>query len=794
MRYKRRRPDITAANKREYASRAGVGSVVAGMALARGIDPEGLNDYLNPKEEMLSDPMLFKNMSAAVDRIRGSISRGEKITVYADYDADGTSACAIMKLCLEQMGADVTTYIPDRFKEGYGTNPTAIRAIAAQGTKLIITVDCGIRSNDDVALAKELGMDVIISDHHECGELPDTPYILNPKMPGETYPFGELCGAAMAYKIAYALVGESANEFLDLAGFATIADIVPLRGENRVIASLGLKKIRENPREAFAELARSAGITTDSVKSYEVGFVLAPRVNAAGRLEHGNLAMELFTTQNPVRRRELADKLNTLNDERKSRQRKMAETAKQYVRENLPLSKTWVIVVSHDGWDLGIVGLVASALVETFNRPCVVMSDSGDGKFLTGSARSIPGVDIYQILCSMSDIYTRFGGHEQAAGLTFPREKLQEFTVGVNEYASAHYAASDFVQVKTYDDEIDPKDASPSLVRTIDKFEPFGEANPRPVFLIKEQRIPHVRIMRDQHYKFTLEELDVVKFYADEMAEEGDEANILGELSLNTFRGAVNVQMIVADISTTQGDVMNYNQAQYMRTFIQEITGLADIRENPRDFNVYKGEPGFLKELQADLSEPIGTAVICNSYIGAEKILELIPDGANISKDGVPSDTAENVICFNAKNPQALFNYKNIYLVGACALARKFPNAKILMTKDMYKQYESESKGYFADRETMRRYISALREALQHKAGYETISELLRDTAQIAVGDEYTDSDLKRAWLVVNIISQLRLLKIKKGDKIYIKYDAQDFAFEQSSIYLAFRQMARLGK
>lgn len=794
MRYIKRRPDITEADKKEYASKAGVGSLVAGMALLRGIAHNELKDYLNPTKEMLNDPMLFKNMGAVIQRIKKSISQGEQITVYADYDADGTSACAIMKLCLEQLGAKVTTYIPDRFKEGYGTNADAIRTIAAQGTKLIITVDCGIRSNDDVDLAKELGVDVIISDHHECGELPDTPYILDPKMPGETYPFGELCGAAVAYKIAYALMGERANQFLDLAGFATIADIVPLRGENRTIAALGLEQIRTKPREAFLELARSAGIKPDNVKSYEVGFVLAPRINAAGRLEHGNLAMELFTTENPARRRELASKLSSLNDDRKSRQRIMAETAKQYVRENVSLWKTRVIVVAHDGWDLGIVGLVASALVETFNRPCVVMSNAEDGEFLTGSARSIPGVDIYRILCSMSEIYTRFGGHEQAAGLTFPREKLNEFIAGVNEYAFKHYDANCFLRVKTYDEQIDPKDALPSLVRTIDRFEPFGEGNLRPVFLIKGQRIPRVRIMQDKHYKFTLEELDVVKFYADEMAQEGEEADILGALSLNTFHGAVNVQMIVDDISTRQGDVMNYNQAQYMRTFIQEITGLADIRENPRDFNVYKGEPGFLKELQADLAEPIGTAVICNSYIGAEKVLELISDEMNISKDGVPSDTAENVICFNAKNAQALSNYKNIYLVGACALARKFPNAKILMTKDMYKQYENEAKEYFSDRETMRRYIRALGEAASHKAGYDTISEILRDTAQIASEDEYTDIDLKRVWLVLNIISQLRLLKIKKGDKIYIKYNARDFAFEQSSIYLAFRQMARMGE
>lgn len=794
MRYTKRNSEITETEKIEYARKAGVGRVIAGMALAREIQPEQLKDYLNPRKEMLYDPMRFKNMPAVVKRIRESIAKEERITVYADYDADGTSACAIMKLCLEQLGADVDTYIPDRFTEGYGTNPNAIRALAERGTKLIITVDCGIRSNDDVDLARSLGMDVIISDHHECGDLPNTPYILNPKMPGETYPCGELCGAGVAYKIARALMGEKADEFLDLAGFATIADIVPLRGENRVIASLGLKLLREDTRAAFADLARSSGIKPEDIGSYEVGFVLAPRINAAGRLEHGDLALELYTTQNASRRWELAEKLTGLNAERKSRQRLMVDSAKEYVRENLCLADTRVIVVAHEDWDLGVVGLVASALAETFNRPCVVLSDSGEnGEYLTGSARSIQGVDIYSVLSSMSRIYTRFGGHEQAAGLTFPKDKLMEFTRGINEYALRNYDAGAFVRVLTYDEQINPADATTSLLRTIERFEPFGEANPRPVFLIRGEVVPRVRVMRGQHYKFTLEDLDVVKFYAEDTPEEGEKVDVLGELSLNTFRGATTVQMIVSNISMIQGDAMKYNQAQYMRTFIQEIMGLMDIRENPRDFNVYKGEPGFLKELRSDLSEPIGTVIICNSYLGAKKMQELITDGADISKDGVPSDTAENAVCYNAKNAEALSNYKNIYLIGACALARKFPGAKILLTKDMYQEYVDEAREYFADRETMREYIAALEKALSNRESYDALSDLLRDTSFIAAGEEYTDTDLKRVWLIVNIFSQLKLLKIKKGDKIHIKYDAKDFAFEQSTIYLAFRQMARLG-
>ena len=394
--------------------------IVAALLVNRGIKTvDAARSFLYAEEQDFYDPFLLTGMEEAVKRIVKAVKNEEKITIYGDYDADGVSSTTVLKLALNQLGAEqVDWYIPNRFTEGYGPNKDAFRKIKEMGTSLLITVDCGISAIEEAQLAKELGMDYIITDHHEPGPiLPEALAILHPKKPGETYPFSELAGAGVAMKLAHALLGELPDELIGIAAIGTIADLVPLHDENRLIALRGLRALKKTKRPGLLALYKKAGITMDSFNEDSIGFGIAPRINAVGRLEDADPAVELLLTNDREEAERIAEEIDFLNKERQSIVKEITNEAIAQVESCFPPEDFPVLVIAKEGWNPGVVGIVASKLVEKYYRPTIILSIDREKGMAKGSARSIPGFDLFQNLSLNRELLPHFGGHPMAAGM-----------------------------------------------------------------------------------------------------------------------------------------------------------------------------------------------------------------------------------------------------------------------------------------------------------------------------------------------------------------------------------------
>ena len=461
------------------------------LLLDRGLDtPEKISAYLNPRREDLHDPMLMKDMGRAVAVIQDAISKGEEIVVFGDYDVDGVTATAILLTYLRKQGAMVSFYIPDRHGEGYGLNMAAVEQIASHA-KLLITVDCGITCPQEVRRARELGMRVIVTDHHQLGpEMPECEAVLNPLL-GE-YPFRRLCGAGVAFKLVQALGGEEAIAPLwELAALATIADIVPLLGENRVIVANGLADMAATKRPGLIALMESAGVEAKNVSSSDVAFRMAPRINAGGRLALASRGVELLTTRRLDTAREIAEELNQDNTKRRELELDIFAQADDIVQQDIDFREERVIVVAGEGWNPGVIGLAASRMVEKYKWPTVLLAQQGD--VCVGSARSIPGVNIHQALSACRDLFVRFGGHAQAAGMTIKAALVPELRRRLSQAIREQAAPEAFIPTEEYDLELELSDMTEELVESFSAMQPTGFGNPAPVFCVRGVNTADVR-------------------------------------------------------------------------------------------------------------------------------------------------------------------------------------------------------------------------------------------------------------------------------------------------------------
>ena len=461
------------------------------LLLDRQIDtPEKIERYLHPKREDLHDPMLMQDMGKAVAVIRDAIEKHEEITVFGDYDVDGVTATAILLTYLRKQGAQVDFYIPDRHGEGYGLNIAAVEQIAAH-SKLLITVDCGITCAAEVARAKELGMRVIVTDHHQLGpQMPECEAVLNPLL-GD-YPFRRLCGAGVAFKLVQAIGGTEAIEPLwELAALATIADIVPLMDENRVIVSYGLAAMAATQRPGLIALMESAGVDPQKVTSADVAFRMAPRINAGGRLALASRGVQLLTTRRMDTAREIAEELNQDNIRRRELEIDIFKQADEMTRQQIDFMNERAIVVCGEGWNPGVIGLAASRLVEKYKWPTVLLAQDGD--ICVGSARSIPGVNIHDAMSTCRDLFVRFGGHAQAAGLTIEAKNVPEFRRRLSEAIRAQAAPEAFIPTEEYDLELELSEMTEAFVDAFSAMQPTGFGNPAPVFCVRGVHTTDVR-------------------------------------------------------------------------------------------------------------------------------------------------------------------------------------------------------------------------------------------------------------------------------------------------------------
>jgi len=464
---------------------------LAELLLDRGIDsPQKIDKYLHPKMDDLYDPMLMQDMDKAVVVVRDAVKKGEEIVVFGDYDVDGVTATAILLTYLRKQGAKVGFYIPDRHGEGYGLNIAAVEQIASHA-KLLITVDCGITCSSEVAHARALGMRVIVTDHHQLGpQLPVCEAVLNPLL-GD-YPFRRLCGAGVAFKLVQALGGMEAIEPLwELAAMATIADIVPLLDENRVIVTYGLRAMACTQRPGLLALMESAGVDARSVTASDVAFRMAPRINAGGRLALASRGVELLTTRKLETAREIAAELDQDNTKRRELELEIFAQADELTKKEIDFLNERAIVVCKEGWNPGVIGLASSRLVEKYKWPAILLAENND--VCVGSARSIPGVDIHAAMATCRDLFVRFGGHAQAAGLTIEKKNVPEFKRRLTKAILEQSEPEAFIPTEEYDLELELHEITEELVEAFSSMQPTGFGNPAPVFCIRGVHTTDVR-------------------------------------------------------------------------------------------------------------------------------------------------------------------------------------------------------------------------------------------------------------------------------------------------------------
>ena len=542
----------------EIVEKFNISELLATVLVNRNIvEEKDVELFLNPTRNDFHDPYLMPDMRQAVDRIVKAIENKEKTMIYGDYDVDGITSITVLSRFFKERGLEVGSYIPNRLDEGYGLNKEAIKQIADEGYKLIITVDCGISGVEEVAYAYELGMEVIITDHHEpLEELPKAVAVIDCKRKDNNYPFNSLAGVGVAFKLIQALGIELKLEekeylkFLDIVCIGTISDIVPLIDENRVIAKLGLKLVEVTKSPGVRSLLNAAAYK--EVNSNTVSFGIAPRINACGRMGHERDALDLFLTENIVEANRITEKLNEYNKKRQDIEKKIFEEAIGKI-ESENLKENNALVVGAEEWHHGVIGIVASKITELYFKPSILICFEGeDGK---GSGRSIPGFDLHAALCSSSKYLEKYGGHEMAVGLSLKKENFEEFKKIFEEIAK-EANTEEIVPVIKIDKEINLKDITLENVKSLKLLEPFGESNKTPIFIYKNLRIDSIRALSEgKHLKLTLKDgntiVNAIGFNMGKYSEEyliGDKIDVIGVLETNTFNGIESVQINMKDL------------------------------------------------------------------------------------------------------------------------------------------------------------------------------------------------------------------------------------------------------
>ncbi|MFH0905128.1 MAG: single-stranded-DNA-specific exonuclease RecJ [bacterium] len=467
--------------------------VTAQLLLQRGIvGVEAAEKFLHPELCDLSDPSLFHDLDKAVARIRKAIERREWITVYGDYDVDGITSATILAGALKKLGAQVGVYLPERLKEGYGLNGDAIKRLKGDGTGLLITVDNGTTSVEQIALANSLTMDVIVIDHHQIpAELPTAYALINPKLADCQYPFKDLAAVGVVYHVARKLLGDhEAEEFLDLAALGTIADIVPLVRDNRALAVYGLKVLNETRRPGLMALIEAAGLKGQQLDVYHVGFQLGPRLNAAGRIDHARIAFDLLNATDYVKAQDLARELNALNARRQEMTERIVEEAVGQVAQ---FKDQKIIVLGGEDWSVGVAGIVASRLVEKFAKPALIFEMQTD--VYRGSCRSVEGVHIVELLTRVAEYIDHFGGHAKAAGLSVAANRFSDFRKALYHEAQATISSDSLRHTIGVSLLLEPSFVNSQLLETVGRFAPFGFGNSMPVFACKTVKLMAVEMI-----------------------------------------------------------------------------------------------------------------------------------------------------------------------------------------------------------------------------------------------------------------------------------------------------------
>lgn len=587
------------------AKELGVSPVTAILLINRGVtDAEKARRFLCADADTLYDPFLLKDMQKAVARVKLAEKRGERVVIYGDYDVDGVTSVAVLYTYLTKRGMDVFYHIPRRDGDGYGISENAIDEIAARGAKLMISVDCGITAAHEVEYAKERGIDTVVTDHHEChGDLPDACAVVNPRRPDCGYPFKELAGVGVAFNLACALeidrvpnaswketTRRVCEEYCDLIAIGTIADVMPLCDTNRYIVMRGLSALEEPARPGIAALCDAAAPKTDNsrkrvITSSYISFTIAPKINAAGRLDDATLAVRLMLSRDRAEADDLAARLITMNRERQEKENEIFCAAREKIRAEHDFENDPVIVVGGDGWHHGVIGIVASRVTESFRQPSIMVSFTPDGMG-KGSGRSVKGFNLVDALAAVSDTLVKFGGHELAAGLSVERERFDDFRRAINEYARNNFTRREEDNMPEAECELDCDEITVEMIEEFRRLEPFGTTNPVPRFVMCNAVLCDVAsVGGDRHTRLTIEKNGVrlIAMYFNMPAanlpfRRGEHVDLLFSAEVNEFMGRSTPQMTVRTL--IHGEAVR-DALDSARGLYDEISaGRADARAN----------------------------------------------------------------------------------------------------------------------------------------------------------------------------------------------------------------------
>ena len=558
----------------ELVSKLSLRNFLAQILVSKGFDtPEKADAYLNSNISDLADPYLLRDMDKAVERIKKAVSEREKIMIYGDYDVDGITSVAALFRYLTFKGADVCCYIPERINEGYGLNTLAIEKFANDGVKLIITVDSGITAHEEIDFARNLGIDVVITDHHECREeLPSAIAVVNPHRQDSEYPFKELAGVGVVFRLICAYEGNRnlaniASKYSDIVALGTVADVMPIVGENRIIVKHGLASLVNTKNKGLCALIEQTfserkASQRKNITAASIGFGLAPRINAAGRIGDVNKALQLLITENKSEADNIATYLCSVNRERQLVENMIFEEAVRQIESSHDFDNDKVIVLVSEKWHLGVIGIVASKITERYKLPSILISI--DGEIGKGSGRSVKGFNINEAISACKHLLIKYGGHELAAGLTIDKNNVSQFRKAINEYASKTFDFSSVCNYLNADFEIDVRDITVEHAKDIQSMEPFGLQNPLPLFLIKNAVIKELYSIGDgKHLKLIIEKnscLATAIYFGMSIDRfgfaEGDAIDMMCNMDLNDFRGTLSVQVIVKDVKMCEKDLL----------------------------------------------------------------------------------------------------------------------------------------------------------------------------------------------------------------------------------------------
>lgn len=542
----------------EISKKFNIDRLLATILVNRGICKEDeIRKFLEPTREDFHDPFLLPDMDIAVDTIIKAIEEKENILIYGDYDVDGITSISVLQKFLEERGMNVANHIPNRLEEGYGLNKEAIKQIADDGYKLIITVDCGISGIEEIEYANSLGIRTIITDHHEpLDELPKAIAVVDAKRKDNKYPFNQLAGVGVVFKLIQAIgikLGLNEKEYLkylDLVCVGTISDIVPLVDENRVIAKLGLKLVNVTRNLGLKYLLQATGYK--QIDSNAISFGIAPRINACGRMGHETEALDIFLSNDIDEVKELTEKLNNYNKTRQETEKKIVEEALELIEKNKENEKS-AIVLGSSGWHHGVIGIVSSKITETYFKPSILVSfENGLAK---GSGRSIPGFDLHEALCKSSKYLEKYGGHSMAVGLSLKEENFEAFKNEFEKIAKES-KVEEILPIIYIDGVVKQEDIKPEHIKELEKLEPFGEGNKMPLFAYKGLKINSIRALTEgKHLKLTLKDdniiIDAIGFNMGHLVNDyliGDKVDVVGVLEINSFNGIESVQINLKDI------------------------------------------------------------------------------------------------------------------------------------------------------------------------------------------------------------------------------------------------------